>query len=132
MDRLKIPYELALQIQAIAQRFRKVPTPSEAILWHAVRGQKLDQRKFRRQHPIGQFIVDFICIREGLIVEVDGPIHTDQAEADAARQALLEALGYRVLRLSADLVETDLPTAIVTIRSMWSDGMPSPPDPLSH
>ncbi|ABX04602.1 MAG TPA: endonuclease domain-containing protein [Herpetosiphon sp.] len=119
MDRLQIPYHLAQKIQAIAQTFRKVATPSEALLWEAIRGRKLDGRKFRRQHPIGSFIVDFICIEEMLIVEVDGAIHSDQYEADAERQALLECLGYRVLRLTADSVEHDLPNALAAIQGMW-------------
>ncbi|GAA5528247.1 DUF559 domain-containing protein [Herpetosiphon gulosus] len=121
MDRLQIPYKLAQQIQAIAQTFRKEATPSEAILWDAIRGRKLDRRKFRRQHPIGSFLVDFICFEEMLIVEVDGAIHAEQYEADAERQALLECLGYRVLRLSADRVEHDLPNALAAIREMLSE-----------
>jgi len=53
----------------VARGFRKAPTPSEAILWRALRGEALDGRKFRRQQPIGPFIVDFYCSTERLIVE---------------------------------------------------------------
>ncbi len=121
MDRLVIAYELAQRIRQAAQKFRKVATPSEAILWQALRRRQLDGRKFRRQHPIASFVVDFVCIQQMLIVEVDGAIHADQLEADQERQALLESLGYRVLRLSADIVERDLAAALAAIRAMWLD-----------
>jgi very-short-patch-repair endonuclease len=59
----------------IAREFRKQPTKSEHILWGALRGKKLDGLKFRRQQPIGTFIVDFYNSAYRLVVEVDGPIH---------------------------------------------------------
>jgi very-short-patch-repair endonuclease len=90
---------------AAAQRFfhcqfRKEPAASEAILWQALRGKQLDGRKFRRQQPIGPFVVDFFCPSERLIVEVDGPIHDQQRDADHRRQELLESLGLRFVRLA--------------------------------
>ena len=78
-------------------------------MWRALRGNRLGVH-FRRQHPVGAFYVDFICVARGLVVEVDGAIHGDPdvAFADARRQAALESLGLRVLRVSADSVERDL------------------------
>ncbi len=57
---------------------RRESTPSEAILWEALRNRKLEGRKFRRQHPIGTFVVDSFCKEEALMAEVDGPIHKHQ------------------------------------------------------
>jgi len=103
-------------MKEVARQFRKQPTKSEALLWEALRNRQLEARKFRRQHPIGPFVVDFLCSEERLIVEVDGPIHESQRSLDAQRQELLESLGFRFVRLSSDLVENDLPAALDTIR----------------
>ena len=65
-------------------------------MWNSLRRKRLDGRKFRRQQPIGPFVVDFFCPAERLIVEVDGPIHDSQREADRVRQQLLETLGLHV------------------------------------
>ncbi|MBN8595529.1 MAG: endonuclease domain-containing protein [Anaerolineae bacterium] len=85
---------------------RHQPTPAEDHLWQYLRGRRLNGAKFRRQHAIGPFIVDFVCIEERLIVEVDGLIHEqpDQQDRDGNRQAHLEGLGYRVLRFTNDEV----------------------------
>jgi very-short-patch-repair endonuclease len=103
----------------VARQFRKDPTPSEAILWQALRGRKLEGRKFRRQQPIGAFVVDFFCGTERLIVEVDGGIHESQKEADRQRQELLESLGLRLVRISSELVETSLDQVLLLIRQAF-------------
>jgi len=100
----------------IAREFRKDPTKSEAILWQALRGKKLDGIKFRRQQPVGYFVVDFYNSAHRLAVEVDGLIHDNQVEADRARQDILEVLGLNVLRIEAELVERNLPSALNVIR----------------
>ena len=99
-----------------ARSLRQRRTPAEAALWEALRDRRLDGRKFRRQYPVADFIADFCCLASGLIVEVDGPIHAGQADADEARDALLLHHGYRVLRLSNDQVQHDLPAALQRIR----------------
>ncbi|MBC7353858.1 MAG: endonuclease domain-containing protein, partial [Thermogutta sp.] len=86
---------------------RKNPTPAEEALWQRLRQEQLGV-KFRRQHCIDRFIVDFYAREPRLIVEVDGPIHESQKEYDAARQAFLESLGYRVLRFTNDRVLNDM------------------------
>lgn len=87
------------------------------MLWSALRGRRLGAH-FRRQHPIDAFIVDFCSISHRLVVEIDGSIHRDaeHARRDAARQRALEALGWRVLRLDAELVETEFPAALGRVR----------------
>jgi very-short-patch-repair endonuclease len=104
----------------IARQFRKEPTPSEAILWKALRKQQVEGRKFRRQQPIGRFVVDFFCASEWLIVEIDGGIHELQKNLDHQRQQLLESFGLRFLRVSSEQVETDIAGVLVLICSIWN------------
>jgi very-short-patch-repair endonuclease len=106
----------------VARRFRKAPTPSEAVLWEALRKRAVEGRRFRRQQPIGPFVVDFFCPSERLIVEVDGPIHESLREVDAERQWLLEALGFRFVRVTATQVENDLKTAVALVRGSFIKG----------
>ena len=115
-----IPSAIKQKMTEVARQFRKEPTRSENILWQALRGRKLEGRKFRRQQPIGAFIVDFFCGSERLIVEVDGGIHQSQQEADQQRQELLESLGLRMVRLSSELVESNLDQALEIVRGAFS------------
>ncbi len=112
----------------IAREFRRESAPSEALLWDAVRRKQVKGFKFRRQQPIGSFVVDFYCDEAGLIVEVDGPIHKFQQAKDRERQDILESLGLTVLRLSADEVEADIAAAVSRIEAELPDGpeFPSP------
>ena len=79
-----------------ARALRRATPPLERKLWEMLRSRKLDGLKFRRQFPIGPYVVDFICLRHRLIVEADGPLH-DPAY-DAMRDAWLRAQGFRMLR----------------------------------
>ena len=115
--RLVISPEIRRKMLEIAREFRKEPTKGEAILWQALRGKKLDGVKFRRQQPVGYFIVDFYNSAYRLVLEVDGPIHDNQIEADRARQDILEVLGLNILRIKTELVESNLNIALSSIRS---------------
>lgn len=83
---------------AYARALRKNPTEAEKTLWKHVRLRQLEGSKFRRQQPIGRYIVDFVCLEKKLVVEIDGGQDSAQARADAERTAWLEAQGFRVLR----------------------------------
>lgn len=107
-ERWSVPPELKAKMHDLAAQLRKDHTESEEILWQALRGRKLDGRKFRRQNPIGAFVVDFLCAEENLVIEVDGAIHEQQREADALRHEIIESLGLRFLRFSAAEVEHNL------------------------
>ena len=129
-DRWNVPRALKERMREVAREFRKEPTPTEARLWNALRRNALDGRGFRRQQPIGPFVVDFYCAAERLVVEVDGGVHLDQVERDRARQECLELLGLRFLRFPAAQVEHDLPTVLATIRKAMIPRdavLPSPP-----
>lgn len=80
---------------------RHSPTEAETVLWEHLRGKSTGY-KFRRQHAIGDFIADFVCLSERLIIEVDGEYHNDpqQVEYDQIRTRALNAMGYDVLRFS--------------------------------
>jgi very-short-patch-repair endonuclease len=79
-----------------AKDLRRNSTDAERRLWQHLRASRLNGFKFRRQHPIPPYIVDFVCASEYLVVELDGSQHTDAS--DAARTRFLEARGLRVLR----------------------------------
>ena len=123
--RWEISSALRERMTQVARSFRNAPTPSEAVLWNALRGRRLNGMRFRRQQPIGPFIVDFYCAAERLVVEVDGGVHEAKVDADRERQMLLESLGLRVVRLPAPLLENDLSAALDTIRA----ALTSPPSP---
>jgi very-short-patch-repair endonuclease len=78
--------------------------------------------KFRRQHPVNRFIVDFYCPDADLVIEVDGAVHDSTREQDRARQEVLESLGLRVLRFTNDEVLGDFENVIKTILSAVDHG----------
>ncbi|MBJ7879438.1 endonuclease domain-containing protein [Gelidibacter salicanalis] len=82
------------------KELRNNATSAEATLWKHLQGNKLKGRKFRRQHSIENYIVDFYCASEKLIIELDGAVHLDFAiqNYDYERQQKLESLGFKVLR----------------------------------
>ena len=81
-----------------ARELRKNPTDGERALWRHLRKRQLGGYKFRRQQPIGQYIVDFVSFEGRVVIEVDGGQHSQQMDYDSKRTAWLEAQGYRVLR----------------------------------
>ena len=99
------------------RHLRQAMTPAEARMWQVLRSNQLQGRKFRRQHSIGPFIVDFYCPQEKIIIELDGEVHnTDQAhEYDAERQAGLQKLGYTVLRYENRRVFEDMDNVLTDI-----------------
>ena len=96
-----------------ARQLRRKETPSEAMLWQALRGRNVLGTKWRRQQPIGPFVVDFFCAELRLVLEIDGgPIHRSRDVADRARQRALEESDLRVVRVRASDVEEDLPLVL--------------------
>ena len=89
-------------------------TPSEIALWRALRANRFNGLRFRRQHPFGHYILDFYCDRAKLAVEVDGGVHrhNDQMIRDAARDAWVAQRGVRTLRLPARLVLENIDAAL--------------------
>ena len=87
-------------------------TKPEQLIWSAVRHRRLGGLKFRRQHPVGPFIVDFCCVEKAVIVEIDGAYHDYVQAEDIARQNYLESLGYNVIRFTNDEVLSDFVAVI--------------------
>jgi very-short-patch-repair endonuclease len=81
-----------------ARRLRAEHTDAEALLWSRLRARQLAAAKFRRQQPIGRFIVDFCCMEHRLVIELDGGQHAERVERDRQRSDALQAQGFRVLR----------------------------------
>jgi len=80
-----------------ARRLRATMTDAERRLWSVLRSRQLDGFKFRRQHPLGPYILDFACIEHRLVIEADGGQHVGNAKDDS-RTAWLESTGWRVVR----------------------------------
>lgn len=83
-----------------ARRLRRDQTEAETKLWEVLRGGRLEGLKWRRQAPVGPFIVDFLCLEAALVVELDGGVHADQVERDLRRGAYLRRGGVQVLRFA--------------------------------
>src|SRR5688572_16492351 len=95
-------------LREASRELRRRSTPTERQLWAVLRGRRFGGRRFRRQQPIGPYIVDFLCAEARLIIEIDGLIHETQQEYDAERDQLLRERGYHVLRIPVDRVRHDL------------------------
>ena len=111
-----------------AKQLRKTMTEAEHRLWHHLRAHRYAGFKFRRQHPIGPYIVDFAALRHRLVVEADGGQHNGDAR-DARRDAWLAGQGFRVLRFWNHEVLQNTELVLVEIwRALCAE--PSPPAPF--
>jgi very-short-patch-repair endonuclease len=91
-----------------ARQLRRDQTDAEKKLWSRLRAKRFSQFHFRRQFPIGNFIADFACPQSGLVIELDGGQHLEQAGKDAWRTALIEQRGFSVIRFWDNEVLTDI------------------------
>lgn len=98
--RTRLSGEIWAKLKPLVREMRQEPTPAENALWQRLRRKQVHGYKFRRQQPVGAFIVDFYCADARLVIEVDGAIHEQQQEYDALRQAYIESLGLRMLRFT--------------------------------
>jgi len=103
-----------------AIELRKEPTPTEAKLWSRIRNDQLGVT-FRRQHAIGKYIPDFVCIQKKLIIELDGSQHLEQEGYDEERTKYLEALGYKVIRFWNNDVTNNIDGVILAIIHAMED-----------
>ena len=102
----------------MARSLRTHGTPGEAILWsQLLRAKGFYGLQFNRQFPIDNYIVDFICRKEKLIIELDGRYHDDIQKEDGIRDSRLKELGYSVIRIAEFDVKTDLNNVIRTLES---------------
>jgi very-short-patch-repair endonuclease len=107
----------SIELERRARELRREATPSEQVLWDALRAGRLDGLKFRRQHPVGRFVLDFYCAAHRLCIEVDGGVHEQQRDRDAVRDEALRAHGIRTLRFTNGQVANDLPGVVTAIQA---------------
>jgi predicted helicase len=107
-----------------AKELRQKQTPAEQMLWQCLRANQLHGAKFRRQHNIGQYIVDFYCHAAKLVIELDGGIHELQKAQDSDRDTYLKANGLQVLRFPNEEITQNLPQVLQTISQFLF--LPSP------
>jgi very-short-patch-repair endonuclease len=112
----------------IARELRCNPTDAEQRLWSRIRRKQLNGHRFRRQVPLGPYVVDFACLESKLVVEVDGGQHALDVARDAERTAWLQAQGFRVLRFWNNEVLGNTGGVIETIRgTLGAAPHPRPP-----
>jgi very-short-patch-repair endonuclease len=112
----------------LARQLRSHATDAEQHLWRQLRARQIGGAKFRRQHPIAHYIVDFVCLEKRLIVEADGGQHVERQALDAKRSAFLAAQGFRVLRFWNDEVLTQTEDVLEAIIRALNE--PPHPNPL--
>ncbi|HZW24832.1 MAG TPA: endonuclease domain-containing protein [Gallionella sp.] len=108
-----------------AKSLRRTMTDAEQRLWYHLRAHRFMDRKFKRQKPIGRYVVDFVCLEEKLIIELDGGQHADNIEYDQERDAWLRGEGYTVLRFWNNQLMENMDGVLEQIRLTLSPG-PSP------
>lgn len=114
-----------LKLVSHAKQLRRAMTDVEKKLWQLLRSRQLEHLKFRRQYPIGPYIVDFICIEKHLIIELDGSQHAD-SKKDQRRDDWLKAQGYQVLRFWNNEMIENTPGVLQTILSAATNPHPNP------
>jgi very-short-patch-repair endonuclease len=106
------------EVEAAAREMRREPTPAEAMLWEGLRAHRLGGYHFRRQHAVGRFVLDFYCAAKRICVEVDGPIHDEQRERDAERDAVLAAYSIEVVRIANHDVLSNLASVLTRLHEI--------------
>jgi very-short-patch-repair endonuclease len=116
------------QAKNLGRELRRQGTPSERVLWLKLRNKQLAGVKFRRQQPIGEYIVDFVTFDKKIIIEIDGGQHNDNQNAaqDEIRTARLNSQGFRVIRFWNNEVLDNLEGVLFQIQTILDIDTPSP------
>jgi len=123
-----IPPDLYEKLKPLARQMRQEPTQAENKLWQYLRKERIGGYKFRRQHPVGRFIVDFYCSEAQLVIEVDGPTHQYTSDEDFVRQTYLESLGLRVARFTNTAIKKDMAHVLERIEAVIQAPPPDIPE----
>ena len=114
----------------LQRKLRNAPTDAEPRLWPYLRSRQLERCKFRRQHPFGDYILDFACLERKVAMELDGGQHMDNVRYDNARTSCLERCGYQVLRFWNNEVFDNIEGVVeVILSTLTQRATPSPPNP---
>jgi very-short-patch-repair endonuclease len=111
---------------ARVKHLRVNATRAETLLWHQLRRKRVGGLRFRRQFPLGPYVVDFVCLAAKLVVEVDGPTHALAERRDERRTRWLESRGFRVIRFKNEDVTCDLESTVRAIAAALREFAPSP------
>lgn len=114
------------KLTAAAQQLRKNLTKAENLLWQKLRNRQFEDFKFRRQQPVGSYIVDFVNFEKRMVIEVDGGQHAILKDKDKKRDAWLNAEGYAVMRFWNNEVFENLDGILEVIRDKLTTPSPSP------
>ena len=109
------------EIKEFRKELRNHLTPAEAFLWKYLKSKRFEGRRFTKQHSIGNFIVDFYCPSEKMIIELDGNVHNNQIaeDYDKKRTLYLNSLGYKVLRFENKMVFDNLDSVLMEIKDSF-------------
>ena len=111
---MRMRSNIPISAKSRARAMRREPTEAERKLWYALRDRRMQTLKFRRQAPVGFYIVDFVCIAHRLVVEADGSQHTE-SKRDAVRDEWLTREGYKILRFGNRDILTARESVLETI-----------------
>jgi very-short-patch-repair endonuclease len=112
-----------------SRTLRTSATDAERKLWHHLRANQLNGARFRRQHPVGIYVLDFACVQQRLAVELDGGQHADDVVRDATKTAFLETQGWRVLRFWNNDVMGNIEGVLTLIAEALLASSRPPPHP---
>ena len=116
------------KLTAITKNLRKRPTEAEKLLWRRLRVKQMEGLKFRRQQPIDNYVVDFVCFDKRLVIEVDGGQHAVEKQKDVRRDNYLRKHGFKVLRFWNNEVLQNIEGVLGEIRKNCLNS-PHPPSP---
>ncbi len=103
----------------LAQEMRRNLTRCEALLWNELKEKKLQNCKFRRQHPVYRYILDFYCHEKKLAIEIDGEIHQNRSNQDEFRDKYLESVGIKTLRITNEEILQDMDKVLTKIMTAF-------------
>ena len=112
-----------------ARALRKRMTDAERLLWRHLRNRELGGWKFKRQYPMGPYIVDFICVDRNVVIEVDGGQHAENEDSDLQRSIFLNKMGYRVFRFWNNQVLQETEAVLEGIFAILANGKQNSPSP---
>jgi very-short-patch-repair endonuclease len=117
-------------LQTFKKKLRQSQTDAEKVLWYYLRNRALDGFKFRRQHRLRNYIVDFVCLEKKLVIELDGGQHAAQEKYDGMREEILKAEGFRICRFWNNEIFENLEGVLETIlKELRINKFPSPAAP---
>lgn len=119
-----------MNLTKIAKTLRKQTTDAERLLWKHLKAKQVEGFKFRRQQPIGKYVVDFVCFEKSIIIEADGGQHAEEKNKDHERDKWLKPQGFKVMRFWNNDILGNIEGVMETIREQCLNHPPLNPLPL--